>query len=57
MTRQRKFWYAAVVLAFASFICGIQNEESSLWWIPCIVLGLGAAYCIKQVASGGGDGQ
>lgn len=57
MTRQRKFWYATVVLAFASFICGIQNEESNLWWIPCIVLGLGAAYCIKQVASGGGDGQ
>lgn len=53
-TKQDLHWALVLVFAFISFISGIQNEESALWWIPCAVFGLGALYFLKKVASGGG---
>lgn len=49
-----KTWFALMsVFAFGSFICGIQNEESNWWWLPCGVLAACAIYCLTKVAKAG----
>lgn len=63
MTRQRKFWIATVVLAFASVISFFQiNSYASdkagmngiFGWLGIgIVLALGAIYCVSKVANPG----
>lgn len=54
-TKQDLHITIGIIAAFAAFICGIQNEESSLWWIPTGVLGLLSIYFWVKVAGGGGS--